>query len=52
MVGATVTLDLILKIGVHEVLEFLNVERMGQGNTLLAIIWCIKIDNMLVFFLF
>ena len=36
---------------VHEVLEFLNAEGMGQGNTLLANIWSRKLENMLVFFL-
>ena len=50
--GKTVILDLLHKIRVHEVLEFLNVEGMGQGNTLLANIWwCMKLENMLVVFL-
>ena len=49
--GETVTLYLILMRGYHDVLEFLNAEGMGQGHTLLANIWGMKLENMLVLFL-
>jgi hypothetical protein len=45
--GETVVLYLILIVRVYDVLEFFNAEGMGKGNTLLAIIWCIKVHNML-----